>query len=122
VKKHLFFICGILSVILGTLGIFIPLLPTTPFLLLAAWCFLRSSKKAHDWLLNNKLYGKYIKAYIEKTGIPIKIKIFTLILLWSGIGYAFFFATNNSVVRILLIVIVISVSTHIILIQNKSKQ
>lgn len=118
-KKILLIWCGILFTIIGTLGIFIPLLPTTPFLLLAATCFYNSSEKLHYWLLNNKILGNYISDYINKRGMPIKVKAFTLILLWSSISYAFIFATTIIYVRVLLVIIAASVSVHILSIKTK---
>ena len=66
---------GTFFVGLGIIGIFLPLLPTTPFLLLAAACYARSSKRFYNWLLNNKWFGNYIKNYRERKGIPLQIKI-----------------------------------------------
>lgn len=76
-------ILGFLFVGLGFLGIFLPLLPTTPFLLLASWLFFRSSKKFHNWLLNHKIFGKFINDYITYKAIPLKSKIIAIILIWS---------------------------------------
>jgi len=121
-KKTLLIILGILSTVIGAIGIIVPLLPTTPFLLIAATCFYKSSDKLHFWLLNNKILGSYISDYINKRGMPLKVKIFTIILLWTSIIYAFFYATNNLIVRILLIVVVLSVTTHILLIKTKKLQ
>jgi hypothetical protein len=66
---------GILAVGLGTLGIFLPLLPTTPFLLLAAYCFARSSRRLYVWLLSHRLLGPYIHAFRNKTGLTRTQKI-----------------------------------------------
>lgn len=118
-KKLILMICGFVLVALGTLGIFLPLLPTTPFLLLAAYCFLKSSEKAYNWLLNNKLYGTYVRDYIEKKGVPVKIKIVSLILLWSGILYSVIFVTEHRLLRASLMIILIGVTLHILTIKNK---
>lgn len=109
---------GTLFVGLGVLGIFLPLLPTTPFLLLAAACYARSSKRFYDWLLNNKWFGSYIKNYREKKGIPSRVKITTISLLWITIAISAVFATDNLLVRIILIVIAIGVTTHILSIRT----
>ena len=76
-------IVGVLSVALGVLGILLPLLPTTPFLLLAAGCFVRSSPKLYAWLLNHKWFGSYIRHYREHKAIPLRAKIVVLALLWG---------------------------------------
>jgi len=114
-KKYLLIIGGIISVALGIIGIFVPVLPTTPFLLLAAYCFSRSSEKFHKWLLTNKLTGRYISNYVEGRGIALRDKIITLIFLWLMIVYAVFFATESLIFRAILIVIAIAVSIHILI-------
>jgi len=109
---------GTLFVGLGVLGIFLPLLPTTPFLLLAAACYARSSKRFYDWLLNNKWFGNYIKNYREKKGIPSRVKSTTISLLWITIAISAVFATDNLLVRIVLVVIAIGVAIHILSIRT----
>lgn len=101
-KRIILISIGLISVALGTLGIFLPLLPTTPFLLLAAACFAKSSKKFHSLLLNHRVFGKIIRDYSEKRGLPLKTKITTLILLWLTISTTAIFAVNLLVVRIVL--------------------
>ena len=79
-KAFLLFI-GWLSVVLGVIGIFLPIMPTTPFLLLAAACFMRTSPKFYNWLVGHPRLGKYIAYYLEGKGIPLKAKIYTIALL-----------------------------------------
>lgn len=112
------FMGGFILLILGIIGIVIPILPTTPFLLLSSAAFAKSSQRFHKWLLNNKVLGFYIRNYKEGKGMPIKIKIITLAILWLTIMISFFL---NSLlwVQILLICIAIAVSIHIILIRPK---
>jgi len=112
--KGLLTIAGTFSVGLGILGIFLPLLPTTPFFLLAAACYGRSSEKFYHWLLNNKWFGKYIKNYQEGKGIPIKVKILSISLLWLTILFSTIFILDNLYVRIILILIAAGVTIHII--------
>jgi len=106
-------VAGTISTALGILGIFVPILPTTPFLLLAAACYSRSSQRFYDWLLNNKYFGNYIRNYLERKGIPLKVKALTLVVLWATIGCSVAFAVEILFVRVLLIVIAIGVSIHI---------
>ena len=80
VKALLLFV-GWLSVILGVIGIFLPIMPTTPFLLLAAACFVRSSPKFYQWLVGHPRLGKYLVYYLEGKGIPLKAKIYTIALI-----------------------------------------
>ncbi len=77
---------GWLSVALGVLGIFLPLLPTTPFLLLAAACFMRSSKRFYLWLVEHPQLGPWIRDYLAGEGIPRKAKIYAISLMWLSIG------------------------------------
>jgi len=104
---------GLISVALGTLGIFLPLLPTTPFLLLAAACFAKSSKRFHHWLLNHRIFGKIIRDYSEERGLPLKIKITMLIFLWLTISTTAIFAVDLLAVRIVLFGIAVAVTIHI---------
>ena len=112
--RLLLIIAGTFFVALGVLGIFLPLLPTTPFLLLAAACYARSSKRFYHWLLNNKWFGSYIRDYKEKKWIPLKVKIFTVSLLWITIILSTIFATDVTFVRIILIIIALCVTIHIL--------
>lgn len=107
-------ILGLISLSLGIIGIFVPLLPTTPFLLLAAFLFARSSKKFHTLLMNNKYLGPYIKNYLEHKAIPLKTKIYSLIFLWTTILYSVFFIVNITHVKGLLFIIAIGVTIHIL--------
>ncbi len=118
-KIKILFVCGVLCVVLATIGIFIPLLPTTPFLILAAACFLKSSEKTYQWLISNKVYGRYIAGWIEKKGVSAKVKIFSIILLWTGIWLSFFLVTGVFWIRILLIVILLGVTIHIVAIRTE---
>lgn len=79
---------GILAVILGVLGIFLPLLPTTPFLLLASACFVRASPRMHHWLQTNPVFGKYLRNYENGHGIPLRGKIWMLIFMWGSMSYS----------------------------------
>ncbi len=80
-------IVGILAVLLGIIGIFLPLLPTTPFLLLAAACFARGSKRMHNWLLSHRLFGEYLRNYEEGRGIPARAKAIAMLMMWSSLAY-----------------------------------
>jgi hypothetical protein len=103
---------------LGILGIFVPVLPTTPFLLLAAACYARSSQRFYSWLLNNKWFGNYIRNYLERKGVPLKVKVLTVALLWITIGASVAFAVQTLVVRLILVFIAIGVSVHILSIRT----
>jgi uncharacterized membrane protein YbaN (DUF454 family) len=112
-KKTVFIIFGVLCVVLGTIGIVTPVLPTTPFLLLATYLFAKSSQKMHALLLKNKVFGKYLSDYFENKPIPLKQKLYSILFLWLGLGCTFYFATLQNWVVVLLIFIGIAVTTHI---------
>ena len=104
----------------GIIGIFIPILPTTPFLLLAAACYMRSSERFYQWLTNNRIFGAYVRNYIEGRGMPVRIKIFTIVLLWLAIGLSIAFGVQNTTIRVVLICVAIGVTIHIYLIKKKT--
>lgn len=114
--KILLIITGSISLLLGIIGIFVPLLPTTPLLLLSAWCYLRSSERLYLWVMRNRIFGSYIRNYQEGRGVSLYFKIFTLILLWGTIFYTTFYVINYLPLRLLLLIIAISVTVHIYLI------
>ncbi|MFZ0368907.1 MAG: YbaN family protein [Halobacillus sp.] len=96
----LLIIIGTISLILGVLGIVLPLLPTTPFLLLTAACYVRSSDRLYNWLMTNKWFGSYIENYKAGRGIPLKAKVSVLIMIWSSMLYSAFFIAPNLLLKI----------------------
>ncbi|MDP2965825.1 MAG: YbaN family protein [Pelolinea sp.] len=121
-KKYLWVSLGVLSLGLGIIGIFIPLLPTTPFLLLAASFFLKGSETLYRWLLNHKLLGTYIRNYREHKAIPLTTKILAVVTLWAAILYSMFFVTENLYLRIILLSIAAGVSIHILHFKTLEKE
>ena len=88
--KTLFILLGAVSLLLGLVGIFVPLLPTTPFLLLAAALWVRSSPRLYDWLLAHRRLGPYIRQFRENRAIPLRAKIYSVTLLWATLLYCIF--------------------------------
>lgn len=113
-KKQLFIILGVLSLILGIVGIFIPLLPTTPFLLLAAALFFRGSEKLYAWLINHRIFGNYIRNFREHNAIPLSTKIYSITTLWALILYSVVFILQDWYFQAGLIIIAIAVTIHIL--------
>jgi uncharacterized protein len=105
---------GMISVGLGVVGIFLPLLPTTPFLLLAAACFFRSSRRFYGWLTGHHRLGTYIRNYREGRGVPLRVKVVSIALLWITIGISAIFVVNLLAVRILLVLIAAGVTVHLL--------
>lgn len=84
--KIIFNLLGSVFVMLGVIGMFLPLLPTTPFLLLASACYVRGSERLHRWLMNNRYLGAYIRNFRDKKGMPMSAKVATLVIFWGSIS------------------------------------
>lgn len=112
-KKILLIIIGTISLVLGFIGIVLPILPTTPFLLLSLFCYIKSSRKLYDFVLSNKYLAPYVKDYISGKGIPMKAKKKSIFLLWITIGFSVVFVVEKALLRLLLLIIAGSVSTYI---------
>ena len=119
--KMLLTVSGTLSLFLGIIGIFLPILPTTPFLLLAAFCYAKSSEKFYYMLLNNRYLGNYIKNYREQKAVPMKIKISSISLLWITILISAFCFIENNIIRGVLILIAAAVTVHILSLKTLKK-
>ena len=117
-KKYLFITAGTIFVILGSVGIFVPVLPTTPFLLLAALCYMRSSQRFYNALLRNRFIGSYLRNYLEGRGMSPKMKIWTLTFLWVTIICTAIFVTESLIVRIVLAAVLAGVTIHILLLRT----
>ncbi len=114
IKKVILIALGTISLILGIIGIFLPLLPTTPLLLLSAACYIRSSEKLYTFLINNKYLGGYIKDYQEKGAVPKKTKVIALCFLWLSIGSSVLFVITKLFIKFILISIATGVTIHIL--------
>ncbi|MFC1729698.1 YbaN family protein [candidate division KSB1 bacterium] len=101
--KILYIILGTISLLIGIIGIFIPGLPTTPFLLLTAGLYIRSSGKLYNKLINNRYLGHYILSYRENKGLEKKVKIFALLFSWIMILISAFFLTSDLVIRLIIL-------------------
>ena len=113
VRRYVLIGVGSLSLGTGVIGMFVPLLPTTCFLLLAAWCFGRSSPRLHHWMYHNRWFGTYLRDYRSGLGIPRAVKIGSLAILWATIGATVVFAISTTWIRVLLIAIALGVSAHV---------
>jgi len=119
--RALWLIAGTICLVLGAIGIVLPVLPTTPFLLAAAACYYKSSPRMHKWLLNNRWFGEYIRNYKEGKGLTLKTKITALTMLWITIGVSTVFMLDRLLpaqlvlpIQLIMIAVAIAVSTHIL--------
>jgi uncharacterized membrane protein YbaN (DUF454 family) len=113
-RKAILIFSGTVCVGLGVLGMFLPLMPTTVFLLLAAYCYSRSSEKFHSRLLNNRWCGSYIRNYKSGKGITLRQKLSTILTLWASIAFSIWLMGGRFWVTLLLVAIAIGVTTHIL--------
>lgn len=119
-KNRIFIILGWLSFGVGVLGIFLPILPTTPFLLLAAFLFSKGSGKPYNWLVNHKFFGEYIRNFQETKTIPLGTKISSISTLWIVmLGSVFFVVNGRWYLQLLLILVSIAVTIHILSFKTK---
>ena len=107
-------IAGTLSLVIGGIGIILPLLPTTPFLLLAAVCYAKSSKRWYRWLIYNRWFGEFIRNWHEGRGIPMKTKALSILFLILTIGYCAVFVVPFFIGKVALIIVAVCVSVHIL--------
>lgn len=113
-KRIVYVILGSLFLILGAIGIFIPLLPTTPFWLLTCWFYVRSSEALYNRAMNNRYFGSYIRNYMVDKAIPLRSKIISVSIMWLSAVLTSLFLIEYVWVKILLILISIGVTWHIL--------
>ncbi len=128
IVRALWLSLGLICVALGAIGIVLPILPTTPFLLAAAACFCKSSTRMYDWLLGNKWFGEYIKSYREGRGLPKRTKITALTIMAVTIGVSTVFLLPRILppqlilpMQIVMIAVAAGVCIHILRLPNYKK-
>lgn len=98
---------------LGLVGVFVPVLPTTPFLLLASYCFVRSSEKLNDWLINHRIFGAYIGSYMKYRAVRKDMKIRAVLFLWGSLTLSVLLVRNVHV-AVFLLLVGIGVTSYIV--------
>jgi hypothetical protein len=93
--RILWVVLGSFFVVIGGIGVVVPGLPTTLFLILAAACYIRSSQRLYDWLINNKTFGPYLRDYREGKGIPKRAKVLAVSMIIVFVSYAVFFGIES---------------------------
>lgn len=120
-KKYLYILLGSVTLVIGTIGIFLPILPTTPLLLLTGFFYLRSSEKLHQWLIHHRIFGAYIYIYVTYKAVSLKTKISAISILWLSILFSMYLIDNNWL-RLMLGVIAFSVTVYISSLTTLSKE
>lgn len=114
IMKIILAFLGSLSLALGILGVFLPVLPTTPFLLLSAALYVRSSERLYNWLMQHRHLGPYIRNFRENRAIPLRVKIVSVSLVWATLLYCAVFVAWVWWMRLFFIAIAVGVSMHIL--------
>ena len=112
--KYLLIILGSICLALGVIGIFLPLLPTTPFLLLSAALYFRSSEKLYQWLIRQKYLGTYIRNFREHRAIPLRAKIISISMIWITLTYCTITISDSIWIKFLFITLAIIITWHIL--------
>jgi uncharacterized protein len=122
VRKAVLVTAGVAAVGLGAIGVCVPLLPTTPFLLLAAACFVRSSDRLYAWLIHHRWFGSYIRNYREHRAVTLGAKIVTLTLLWTVIGYSAVWVVRAWWLRAVLGAVAVGVTLHVLHLKTLTRE
>ena len=116
-------IVGSVSLVLGVLGIFLPMLPTTPFLLLSAAAWVKASPSLYEWLINHRVFGEYIRNFREYRAIPLRVKFISVSLVWLTIGYCIFAVVDEWWwAQALMALLAIAISWHILSFKTLKKK
>ena len=113
VLRALYLVAGIICVLLGLIGVVLPLLPTTPFLLVAAFCFSRSSERLHQSLLNNRFFGKIITDWENDGVIPLKAKIVATSMMLLMVSYPLIFKNFHLGLKVVVVMTIIGAMSYI---------
>ena len=116
-------IVGSVSLVLGILGTFLPMLPTTPFLLLSAAAWVKASPSLYEWLINHRVFGEYIRNFREYRAIPLRVKIISVSLVWLTIGYCVFAVVDEWWwAQVLMFLLATAISWHILSFKTLKKK
>ncbi|MHB8062540.1 MAG: YbaN family protein [Ruminiclostridium sp.] len=117
-KKIVLLISGWALIVIAAIGVFLPILPTTPLVILAAMCFSYSSERMHRFLLKSHFFGSYIENFKTKQGISVATKASGIIVLWVLLTISAV-SMNKTWSTIMFAVIGIGVTTHLLLLKTK---
>ena len=121
-KRVLLLLAGSVFLLAGGIGVVLPVLPTTPFLILAAFCYARSSSRCYRWLVSNRVFGRYLNDYLCGRGIPWRVKALALSFLWVVISVTAVVFVERLWLRVLLFVVAVGVTGHVLLLKNRKDE
>jgi uncharacterized membrane protein YbaN (DUF454 family) len=110
---------GSMFFLVGLVGVAVPVLPTTPFLILAAVCYARSSVRCYRWLVTNRVFGRYLDDYLQGRGVSWRVKAAALVFLWAVISVSAMVFVNMLWLRVLLLVIALGVTVHVLMLRGR---
>ncbi|MBM3956843.1 MAG: YbaN family protein [Gemmatimonadetes bacterium] len=122
VRRWLLTAAGVVSIAVGVAGVFVPLLPTTPFLLLAAACFVRSSDRLYRWLTGHGWLGPYLRNHLERRAITNRARVVVLLLLWGTLAYSAFGATDRLCARLAPLAAGLGVTAHVLRLRTAGRE
>ncbi len=117
-KKAILVILGTFFLLLGIIGIILPVLPTTPFLILAAACYLRGSDRMYQWMMNNRYFGDLIRNYMERRGIKPRQKTYAIFMLWFLMLITLVYFVQQFYLRLILVIVAVAVTVHLLRLKN----
>ncbi len=112
-KRYIYIAAGSVAFVLGMIGLLLPVVPTSPFLLLAAFCYARGSERFYVWLITNRHFGEYIRALRKGEGIPLRVKLYAILVLWLTLGSSIVFIVPLWPVKLALALVGLGVSIYI---------
>ena len=119
VTRLIFMSFGFTFLVIGAVGIVIPILPTTPFIIVSAFCFSKSSKRFERWISQNRYFGSYIENYKTKKGVPRDVKLQSIVFLWIMLIISGLIFSNSVYIPIILVVVGVAVTLHIALLKTR---
>lgn len=114
--------CGWIFTLGGVAGIFLPLVPTVPLLLLAAACFARSSERFHTWLMEHNHLGPLVRDYLNGAGIPLRVKRTAIVMIWVSFSISTFLFAQAVWLRVLLIAMAATITVYLLILPTAPKE
>lgn len=114
VRRSIYVTLGTVFLLLGALGLFLPLLPTTPFWLLTCWFYLRGSDRLYARVMRNPCFGGYVRGFMEEKAIPLRGKVVTVVVMWVSAFSTLFFLQAHWVIDFLIFMVAIGVTYYVL--------